>query len=102
MHRLKIDRAKHLCDEPHTGHNRWHHALDIRDGTKNYAGLFPIYDKIFGTYYLPEHAPAAIGIENDDVPDTCAAQLLYPFRRRAVARASRQATASTASGLTVT
>ena len=24
MHRLRIDRAKHLCDEPHTGHNRWH------------------------------------------------------------------------------
>ncbi len=24
MHRLKIDRAKHLCDEPHSGHNRWH------------------------------------------------------------------------------
>ena len=28
MHRLKIDRTKPLCDEPHTGHNRWHHALE--------------------------------------------------------------------------
>jgi formamidase len=27
MHRLKIDRAKPLCDEPHLGHNRWHDAL---------------------------------------------------------------------------
>jgi sterol desaturase/sphingolipid hydroxylase (fatty acid hydroxylase superfamily) len=62
--------------------HRWHHAVDVSDGTKNYAGLFPIYDKIFGSYYLPDHAPAAIGIAHDDVPDTCAAQLLYPFRRR--------------------
>jgi formamidase len=28
MHRLKIDRSKHLCDEPHTGHNRWHPDLE--------------------------------------------------------------------------
>ncbi len=28
MHRLKIDRAKPLCDEPHVGHNRWHPELD--------------------------------------------------------------------------
>ncbi len=27
MHRLKIDRAKRLCDEPHVGHNRWHPEL---------------------------------------------------------------------------
>jgi formamidase len=27
MHRLKIDRAKPLCDEPHVGHNRWHPDL---------------------------------------------------------------------------
>lgn len=60
--------------------HRWHHALDISHGTKNYAGLFPFYDKLFGSYYLPDHAPAAIGIEDDDVPETCAAQLLYPFR----------------------
>jgi formamidase len=30
MHRLKIDRAKHLCDEPHLGHNRWHPELAPR------------------------------------------------------------------------
>ena len=61
--------------------HRWHHALDVSQGTKNYAGLFPIYDRIFGSYHLPDHAPAAIGIAVDDVPETCAAQLLYPFRR---------------------
>ena len=88
--------------------HRWHHALDISSGTKNYAGLFPIYDKLFGTYYLPAHAPAAIGIEHDDVPDTCAAQLLYPFQSRHSASAPAQAAQaaknppSTASGVPVT
>jgi formamidase len=27
MHRLTINRAKHLCDDPGTGHNRWHPDL---------------------------------------------------------------------------
>ena len=27
MHRLKIDRSKHLCDDASTGHNRWHPDL---------------------------------------------------------------------------
>ena len=25
---VRIDRAKHLADEPHTGHNRWHPHID--------------------------------------------------------------------------
>jgi formamidase len=28
MKTIKIDRAKHLCDEPATGHNRWHPDLE--------------------------------------------------------------------------
>ena len=27
MKTIKIDRGKHLCDEPATGHNRWHPDL---------------------------------------------------------------------------
>ncbi|MFT4564425.1 MAG: formamidase [Gammaproteobacteria bacterium] len=36
MHRIEIDRSKHLCDEPHLGHNRYHPdvepVLEVREG----------------------------------------------------------------------
>jgi len=49
---VKIDRSKHLCDEPNTGHNRWHPevrpvlevgegedvALETRDACDGYLG----------------------------------------------------------------
>jgi sterol desaturase/sphingolipid hydroxylase (fatty acid hydroxylase superfamily) len=60
----------------------WHHALDIRDGTKNYAGFFPLWDFVFGTYSLPEQHPTEVGIDDLDMPDTCLGQLEYPLRRR--------------------
>jgi sterol desaturase/sphingolipid hydroxylase (fatty acid hydroxylase superfamily) len=78
---IALRRISYVINSP--AFHRWHHALDISGGTKNYAGLFPIYDVIFGSYYLPHHRPAAIGIEHDDVPSTCAQQLLYPFRSKA-------------------
>jgi formamidase len=30
MKTLKIDRSKHLCDEPHCGHNRWHPDIEAK------------------------------------------------------------------------
>ncbi len=27
---IKIDRSKHLCDEPHCGHNRWHPDIEAK------------------------------------------------------------------------
>ncbi len=36
MHRIAVDRTKRLCDEPHTGHNRYHPDIDpileVEDG----------------------------------------------------------------------
>lgn len=60
----------------------WHHALDIRDGTKNYAGFFPLFDKLFGTYTLPDRLPEEYGIDDAGMPETFVAQLSYPFRSR--------------------
>ena len=56
-----------------------HHALDVRNGTKNYAGLFPLFDALFGTYQLPEHVPAELGIDDARMPDALLGQLAYPF-----------------------
>lgn len=80
--------------------HRWHHALEGRgslvrspdgeahvpriagpDGNCNYAGLFPIWDLLFGTYHLPDELPAATGTR-DHVPRALFAQLAHPFRRK--------------------
>jgi sterol desaturase/sphingolipid hydroxylase (fatty acid hydroxylase superfamily) len=58
----------------------WHHALDVRDGTWNYAGFFPLWDALFGTYRLPASHPTEVGIDDVDMPDTCVGQLDYPLR----------------------
>ena len=63
--------------------HRWHHAADEQGLNRNFAGLFPFIDVAFGTFYMPRHAPERFGIPDDDVPPTIAAQLVYPFRRRA-------------------
>jgi sterol desaturase/sphingolipid hydroxylase (fatty acid hydroxylase superfamily) len=59
--------------------HRLHHARDVRDGTRNYAGWFPLYDILFGTYRAPSAAPVECGIEGSDVPSDCLGQLLHPL-----------------------
>jgi sterol desaturase/sphingolipid hydroxylase (fatty acid hydroxylase superfamily) len=57
-----------------------HHALDVSGGTKNYAGLLPLFDVLFGTYHRPERVPAQLGIDDAHMPDTLLGQLAYPFQ----------------------
>lgn len=34
--------------------HRWHHSRDREAWDKNFAGLFPFWDILFGTYYMPQ------------------------------------------------
>lgn len=63
--------------------HRWHHTRD-RDGLdKNFAGLFPIFDILFGTFYLPPRKrPDNFGLDGEPLELDFARQLLYPFRRK--------------------
>ncbi len=66
--------------------HRWHHAAEEEGLNRNFAGLFPVFDLIFGTFHMPaDRAPERFGIPRGDVPEGIAAQLLYPFRRRRAA-----------------
>jgi sterol desaturase/sphingolipid hydroxylase (fatty acid hydroxylase superfamily) len=48
----------------------------------NFAGTFPIWDLLFGTFYMPEHEmPDAYGIADKSFPEGFGAQMLYPFRK---------------------
>ncbi len=60
--------------------HHWHHATAPVD--RNFAIHLPVIDRVFGTYWMPEHFPPAYGIEGDPVPPHYAAQLVWPFRRR--------------------
>lgn len=62
--------------------HRWHHTSEEEGLDKNFAGLFPLYDKLFGTYYMPKgRLPERFGLKNDDVPEGFLSQFAYPFRK---------------------
>jgi sterol desaturase/sphingolipid hydroxylase (fatty acid hydroxylase superfamily) len=64
--------------------HRWHHTTEAEGLDKNFAGLFPFLDLLFGTLYLPQgRSPQRFGILGDQVPPRLWSQLAYPFRRRA-------------------
>ncbi|HEY9645504.1 MAG TPA: sterol desaturase family protein [Chroococcidiopsis sp.] len=61
--------------------HRWHHAMDQKAWGKNYAGLFPIFDLIFGTFYMPRgEQPTEFGLYGETMTDNFFGQMLYPFR----------------------
>jgi sterol desaturase/sphingolipid hydroxylase (fatty acid hydroxylase superfamily) len=62
--------------------HRWHHTSASEGRDKNFAGLFPFWDLVFGTFYMPAHEPTVFGAD-EEVPDGILAQLAWPFRRKA-------------------
>jgi sterol desaturase/sphingolipid hydroxylase (fatty acid hydroxylase superfamily) len=62
--------------------HRWHHTSEDEGLDKNFAGLFPLFDVMFGTYYMPKgRLPERFGLARESVPETMLGQLAYPFRR---------------------
>ncbi|MFM7406697.1 MAG: sterol desaturase family protein [Cuspidothrix sp.] len=63
--------------------HRWHHSKDTEGVGKNFAGLFPIFDLMFGTFYLPiGKQPKNFGIHGDRIPEKFGKHLYYPFRKQ--------------------
>jgi len=84
---------RHVVASP--AFHRWHHTSQAEGLDKNFAGLFPWIDRLYGTYYMPEGRQARrFGILGGDVPDGLLAQLAYPFRSRARTAAAAAAPAS--------
>jgi sterol desaturase/sphingolipid hydroxylase (fatty acid hydroxylase superfamily) len=60
--------------------HRWHHTGEAEARDKNFAGLLPLWDILFGTYYMPkDRVPTQFGTETQ-VPPGLIGQLLFPFR----------------------
>jgi sterol desaturase/sphingolipid hydroxylase (fatty acid hydroxylase superfamily) len=63
--------------------HRWHHTKEDQARDKNFAGLFPIWDLSFGTFYLPKVIrPTEFGVRDDSVPESFWGQLMYPVVSR--------------------
>jgi sterol desaturase/sphingolipid hydroxylase (fatty acid hydroxylase superfamily) len=60
--------------------HRWHHTSAEEGRDKNFAGLLPLWDILFGTYYMPAKQPTEFGIP-DAVPESLIGQMVWPFRR---------------------
>lgn len=61
--------------------HRWHHATDRSAHDSNYAGVFAIFDLVFGTYRVPGPCKVPLGVDAA-IPPTLVGQLLYPFASR--------------------
>jgi sterol desaturase/sphingolipid hydroxylase (fatty acid hydroxylase superfamily) len=75
-----FNRLGHWLALPRFHH--WHHALEAEGVDKNFAIHFPLYDRVFGTHYLPDGAwPAGYGVP-EQVPGGYWSQMKYPFVRK--------------------
>ena len=61
--------------------HRWHHAEETARTPKNFAGVFPVWDLVFGTFYLPAGKPETFGPGDTPVPGGLLRQMIFPFRR---------------------
>jgi sterol desaturase/sphingolipid hydroxylase (fatty acid hydroxylase superfamily) len=59
--------------------HRWHHTRADEGLDKNFAGAFPLWDILFGTFYMPGRQPAVFGID-DPMPEGFVGQMIQPFR----------------------
>lgn len=81
--RIRFGLLERLIATPAFHH--WHHTNDdpsLYD--KNFAGLLPAIDWLFGTYYLPDRLPERYGV-SEALPSSYLGQLAFPFRRRRAA-----------------
>lgn len=70
-------------------YHRWHHTSEVQGLNKNFAGLFPWFDAMFGTLYLPDGLqPKQFGVAEERIPESFFGQMKYPFRRALSAQPS--------------
>ena len=61
--------------------HRWHHTTEDEGLDKNFAGLFPVWDLLFGSYFMPkDRQPVRFGLKDRSAPESFLGQLAYPFR----------------------
>jgi sterol desaturase/sphingolipid hydroxylase (fatty acid hydroxylase superfamily) len=63
--------------------HRWHHAVDPDAHNKNFATKLALWDRFFGTAWIPEdRKPAGYGLTDVAFPTGYVAQHLFAFRKQ--------------------
>lgn len=61
--------------------HRWHHERSKAIPGCNFAGMFALWDVVFGTFWCPRDVrPLRFGVPDDAVPEGIVGQLVHPFR----------------------
>ena len=62
--------------------HHWHHGIEREAIDVNFAIHFPLFDRLFGTFFMPERRwPDGYGIP-EEMPQGYLRQFLFPFKRR--------------------
>jgi len=82
--------------------HRWHHAREATGSGANFATLFSVFDRAFGTWYAPGPCEAPLGVR-EDMGRGALGQYLHPFRAwgaglAAQIRSRSQATSGASAG----
>jgi sterol desaturase/sphingolipid hydroxylase (fatty acid hydroxylase superfamily) len=59
--------------------HRWHHARDVEGSGANFATMFSVWDRLFGTYHQPGPCGVPLGVQ-EDLGCGALGQYLYPIR----------------------
>ena len=60
-------------------YHHWHHTSQKEAIDKNFAIHFPWVDRLFGTYYYPDHWPEKYGLDHELIPEGFIRQTYMPF-----------------------
>jgi sterol desaturase/sphingolipid hydroxylase (fatty acid hydroxylase superfamily) len=76
---VKTGRLQWIVNGPEA--HRWHHATDGDAYNKNFATKLAIWDRLFGTAWIPEgRKPKSYGLDDVPFPEGYLAQNLFAFR----------------------
>jgi sterol desaturase/sphingolipid hydroxylase (fatty acid hydroxylase superfamily) len=59
--------------------HRWHHARDVEGSGHNFATVFSVWDRAFGTYHQPGPCDAPLGVR-EDMGQGALGQYLHPLK----------------------
>jgi sterol desaturase/sphingolipid hydroxylase (fatty acid hydroxylase superfamily) len=60
-------------------YHHWHHTSQKEGIDKNFAVHFPWIDRMFGTYYYPEHWPEKYGLDGEEISPNFLGQTIEAF-----------------------
>ncbi|MFW5426259.1 MAG: sterol desaturase family protein [Methylophagaceae bacterium] len=78
--KFDIEWIKPILVTPRFHH--WHHGIEKEAIDVNFSIHFPIFDRLFGTYFMPKGRwPSGLGVGGHPVPSGYWKQFMYPFTK---------------------